>query len=322
MKSDLKERYINAATRCLNEKIRQDVSMELSSLIDDMLLESCGSQEPTEEDVKAVMEKLGTPAQLYAKYADDADACLIAQPYYGAYRTTLKFILPVVAVALAIAYLFLPLVEPRPVLQLFNQWFISEIDSLVSIFTALTIIFAYMSHQEMNIDGFFTSENLPPVPSRKQEISLSNPISNIAFILVFLLLFLAVPQAIPAKVGELVVPCFNAAVLRSRWYIPALFALCGMIREVVKLLERRWSRRVLAVTTVTDLVSAALAVWWLSGPSITNPELLHKIHLFFQPDDAAVLLFQNFNALLMCSILLALTLEFVTTLLKTEKNTH
>lgn len=322
MKEDLKQRYIYAATRCLDEKIRQDVSMEISSLMDDMLLERCKDQEPMESDIKAVMEELGTPAQLYAKYADDADACLIGQPYYGAYRTTLKFILPLVAVALAIAYLFLPLVEPRPVLELFDQWLTAEINCLVSIFTALTLIFGYMSHKKINIDGFFTSENLPPVPSRKQEISLSDPISNIAFILVFLLLFLVVPQAIPAKVGDLLVPCFDAVVLRSRWYIPALFALCGIIREAVKLMERRWSRRVLAVTTVTDLLSAPLCVWWLSGPSITNPELLQKIHLFFEADDAATLLFQNFNSLLMCSILLALTLEFVTTLLKTEKSTH
>ena len=224
--------------------------------------------------------------------------------------------------ALAIAYLFLPLVEPRPVLMLFNQWLTAEIDCLISIFTALTIIFGYMSHKKINIDGFFTSENLPPVPSRKQEISLSDPISNIAFILVFLLLFLVVPQAIPAKVGGMIVPCFDAAVLRSRWYIPALFALCGIIREVVKLMERRWSRRVLAVTAVTDLLAAPLCVWWLSGPSITNPVLLENIHLLFEADDAAVLLFQNFNSLLMCSILLALTLEFVSTLLKTEKSAH
>lgn len=322
MKTDLKERYIYAATRCLDEKIRQDVAMEINSLMDDMLLERCGDQTPAESDIKAVMDELGTPAQLYAKYADDADACLIAQPYYGAYRTTLKFILPLVAVALAIAYLFLPLAEPRPVLKLFDQWLTAEINCLVSIFTALTIIFSYMSHKKINIDGFFTSENLPPVPSRKQEISLSDPIFNIAFTLVFLLLFLVVPQAIPVKIGDLTVPCFDAAVLRSRWYIPALFALCGFIREAVRMMERRWSRRVLAVTTVTDLLSAGLCVWWLSGPSITNPELLQKIHLIFEADDAAALLFQNFNALLMCGILLALTLEFVTTLLKTEKNSH
>ena len=62
MKTDLKQRYIYAATRCLDEKSRQDVSMEISSLMDDMLLERCGGQEPTDKDVKAVMEELGTPA--------------------------------------------------------------------------------------------------------------------------------------------------------------------------------------------------------------------------------------------------------------------
>ena len=318
MKTDLKERYLYAATKCLDPRIREDVSLELSGLMDDMLTERCGDRVPAEADIQAVIRELGTPAQLYARYADDGDACLIAQPYYGAYLTTLKFILPIVAVALAIAYLFLPLAEPRPILLLFSQWIRTELDVLVSVFTAMTLIFAYMSHKKLNIDGFFTSEDLPPVPSKKQEISLSDPIFNIAFILVFLLFFLAVPEAIPAKVGDLVIPCFDAAALRSRWYLPALFALVGMIREAVKLMERRWNRRVLAVTTVTDLLSAGLALWWLSGPSIVNPELLQNLHTVLEGD--VVRVFEGFNALLMCSILLALTLEFVTTLLKTEKS--
>ena len=233
MKTDLKERYLYAVTRCMDEKDRQDVSMEISSLMDDMLLERCGDQEPTEADIKAVMEELGTPAQLYTKYAGDGNACLIGQPYYGAYKTTLRFILPILAVALAIAYVFLSLVKPLPIPELFDQWFTAEIDILMSVFTALTLIFTYMSHRKISIDGFFTSENLPPVPSKKQEISLSDPIGNIAFTLVFLLLFLVVPQAVPAVIGELVIPCFNAAVLRARWYLPALFALVGIIREVV-----------------------------------------------------------------------------------------
>ena len=148
----------------------------------------------------------------------------------------------------------------------------------------------------------------------------ASPIFDIAFILVFLLFFLVVPQAIPVKFGEQMIPCFDAAVLRSRWYIPTLFALCGMTREAVRLMDRRWSRRVLAVTLVSDVLSAALTVWWLSGPSITNPELLREIHQIFQPGDPAIALFQNFNALLMCGILLALTLEAVVTLLRTEKS--
>ena len=58
MKNDLKERYIYAVTRKLPEKIRQDVSDELESLIEDMLLERCGDIEPTEKDLRLFLPSL------------------------------------------------------------------------------------------------------------------------------------------------------------------------------------------------------------------------------------------------------------------------
>ena len=93
MKNNLKERYLYAVTKRLSPKIREDVSLELQGLMEDMLLERCGEAEPTEEDVKSVIRELGTPAELYAKYADNADACLIGQPYYSSYKLALKIVL-------------------------------------------------------------------------------------------------------------------------------------------------------------------------------------------------------------------------------------
>ena len=79
MKNDLIERYIYAVTKQLPKKNREDVSMELRGLIDDMLSERC-AVEPTERDVRDVLTELGTPRELYAKYDEDADKCLIGQP--------------------------------------------------------------------------------------------------------------------------------------------------------------------------------------------------------------------------------------------------
>ena len=92
MKNDLIERYIYAVTKQLPKKNREDVSMELRGLIDDMLSERCAG-EPTEQDVRDVLTELGTPLELYAKYDEDADKCLIGQPYYSSYKLAMKAIL-------------------------------------------------------------------------------------------------------------------------------------------------------------------------------------------------------------------------------------
>ena len=86
MKHDLIERYIYAATKRLPRKNPEDVAMELRGLIDDMLMERCGDETPTEKDIRVVLTEIGSPMEVYAKYDEDADKCLIGQPYYSTYN--------------------------------------------------------------------------------------------------------------------------------------------------------------------------------------------------------------------------------------------
>ena len=73
MKNDLIERYIYAVTKRLPKKIQEDVSQELRTLIDDMLMERCGDATPNEYDIKSVLTELGTPNELCEKYSPDTD---------------------------------------------------------------------------------------------------------------------------------------------------------------------------------------------------------------------------------------------------------
>ena len=84
--SDLKERYIYAVVKNLPRASRQDIKMELATLIDDMLEARCGENEPTEKDLRVVLTELGTPAELYEKYNPDAGKSLIGADYYVQYK--------------------------------------------------------------------------------------------------------------------------------------------------------------------------------------------------------------------------------------------
>ena len=320
MKNDLKERYLYAVTKRLSPKIREDVSLELQSLMEDMLVERCGESEPSQEDVRAVIQELGSPAELYARYADDADTCLIGQPYYSSYKLLMKFVLCSVAAALAIAFIVMQVINPKPLLSALGYLMSTEMDGLLSAFGIVTLIFAVLSHKKANMDTLFNLDDLPPVPKKKSQIPVWDSIFEIAFHMVFLIVFLGVPQMFSAKVGDLWIPCFNVQVIRDSWYLLVLLTLAGVLRETVKLMERQYNRRVLGITLAADLTSAGIAVFWLSGPQIINADLITVLNNFISQEQAFVIhMFDHFNLFLLGCLLLAQILDVSTALYKCQR---
>ena len=320
MKNDMIERYIYAVTKRMNPKVREDVSMELRGLIDDMLLERCGDETPTDKDVRVVLTELGTPQELYAKYDDDKDKCLIGQPYYSTYKFVMKIALFGILGGLAVASLLLQLVEPQPILLALGEWFANTCEALVCAFAVVTIVFAVMQRKGMKVGESFSLDELPAVPKKKQKLSVGECIFNLAFIVVFLVLFLAVPQVFCAfdTVSGTVIPVFATEVIRGSWYLLLAFGLVGVIRESVKLMERQFNKRVFLTVAATNVLSAGIAVWWLSGPDILNPIFLERLAVELAEEPKVFeMLFANFNGFLMMVILLALVLDTVEAAVKT-----
>src|SRR5690606_5733231 len=84
--------YIQEVTRRLPEKSQEDIALELRSTIEDML-----PDDYTEDDVKKVLTKLGSPAKLASGY-QDRPMHLIGPRYFDVYVTLLKMIVPIAAV--------------------------------------------------------------------------------------------------------------------------------------------------------------------------------------------------------------------------------
>lgn len=94
---NLIEIYIHEVTRRLPEQSREDIALELRSTIEDMLPDDHG-----EEEVKAVLAKLGNPAVLASEYRDQP-MHLIGPRYYELYITLLKMIIPIAVMVALIA---------------------------------------------------------------------------------------------------------------------------------------------------------------------------------------------------------------------------
>lgn len=320
MNHDLIERYIYAATKRLSRKQRDDVAQELRGLIDDMLNERCGEVTPTEKDIRVVLTELGTPQELSAQYDEDAKKCLIGQPYYSTYKFVLKIVLLAAAGGITIANLMLQMVEPQEWFAAITGWLVMVYNCLLAAFTIVTLLFAFFYHKGVQITEPFNFDNLPPVPKRTQEITKWECIAGIVFCVLFAVLFLVVPQilGIIIDVNGQKISLFEVSALQGTWYIILAFSACGIIRESVQLVEGRYNKRVLTTSLISNVISAFLSIWWLTGFELIHPDFLANIPVLFEGENAIVInLFSNFQIFFLIVMLFALILDSIDVTVKT-----
>ena len=314
MNQDLMERYIYAVTKELPKKQRGDVAQELRGLIDDMLTERCEGRTPEEKDVRIILTELGSPRELYSKYAEDGEKCLIGQPHYSTYIFVLKIVLASGAAGITLVSLLLQMLEPQGWLQAAGDWLSMLWNVLVSAFTFVTLLFAFFYHREIPIDNPLNFDDLPMVPKRRQEISKGDCVAGMVLCVIFAALFLGTPQLICAYMGDTGewIPIFQTEEIRRSWHLILVFSACGIAGEAVKLIQGQYNKTVLVTVGATNLISALASVWLLAGRDLMNPYFTAEIAQIFQGDAGFLTgIFSNFQYFCLCVILFALVLDTV-----------
>ena len=324
---ELIERYIYAVTRHIRKEEREDIAKELRSIIADMLEERMGeeysgesSEMPDEETVKAVLESLGSPQELYEKYSSDGKDCLIGAPYYGVYKYIMKIVLGCVIFGMVIAHLVISITETVSFYEIMARLAGVILGGALFSFAFVTLIFAIFYHKGIKMDNIFDSlDNLPKLPEKNAKISRLSSGFGIAFSIIFWILFLACPQILcmfDGNTGEMI-PIFSVEYIQKTWYLIVLFALLGIIRESVKLIDARYSKRLLVVTAVVDIVAALLCVGWLKNPAIINADFAASVSGLFAEGMINTLML-HFNYFFLGCILFALILDLAVTVSKTD----
>lgn len=274
---DLIERYLYAATRHLPRKQREDVSQELRSLVEDLLLERCQGRKPAEKDVRIVLTELGTPEEVYDRYDDSTCKCLIGQPYYHTYRTVLKIVLACVALGMVVSALVMQMTQPQSWYLALGKMLTMVVQADLMAFAILTILFAVFYRKGIRISDPFSFDDLPPVPQKKERSVLREAVVGIVLNVAFLVIFLEFPQIIGGYAAETKswIPVFSVQWLRSHWYILCLIALLGIAREAVVLHQRQYNKTVMWVTVADNLLCAGLHIWWLTR-DVLNPAFVER----------------------------------------------
>lgn len=327
MKNDLIERYIYAATKRLPQKIKNDVSEELKTLIDDMLAERCGELVPEEKDIRVVLTELGTPEELYEKYNPDNKKCLIGSPYYSTYKYVLKIVMLCTIFGIILANIISGIFDfsksngIENVVSSSATFIASLIANLIisvgAAFGFVTALFAFFYHKDIKIDTTNNLDNLPSVPKKNEKISKVDSIISIGISVIFLVVFLTAPQIFCVVMYNEFIPIFNFETIRQTWYIIVMFSVVGIIRDVVRLIEGRYSKKVMITTVATDIISGFLSVWWLMNDRIMNPKFADSISKLFNNESTFIInIFSNFQYFFLGFIIFVLLLDMFVTVFK------
>ena len=250
--NDLIERYLYAITRHLPSAQRSDVAEELRTLISDMLDERCGSLPPTAKDVRVVLTELGTPGEMVRKYTSGEGECLIGQPYYAQYLYVLKIVLACVAGGMLVAgALSLATGAEGSLLGGVLEGIGSLIGALLFAFAIVTLLFAFFSRRGIEV-----------------ETMGGDAVAGIVFSIVGAVVFLLFPDVLNAlshRADGVPFDPFNVDAFRASAWVVVVWTFVCVAGESFKLVEGRYTKRVLAVTFACDLVAGALVVFWLTN---------------------------------------------------------
>ena len=248
--NDLIERYLYAITRHLPSAQRSDVAEELRTLISDMLDERCGSLPPTAKDVRVVLTELGTPGEMVRKYTSGEGECLIGQPYYAQYLYVLKIVLE------------------GSLLGGVLEGIGSLIGALLFAFAIVTLLFAFFSRRGIEVETMGSLDDLPPVPRETRSSTRGDAVAGIVFSIVGAVVFLLFPDVLNAlshRADGVPFDPFNVDAFRASAWVVVVWTFVCVAGESFKLVEGRYTKRVLAVTFACDLVAGALVVFWLTN---------------------------------------------------------
>ncbi len=297
--SDLKERYIYAVTKRLPAKTKDDIENEIRTLIDDMAEDMYPTSPDSFEAIRAVLLKLGNPKKLAEKYSGSKNY-LIGPDQFDNYITVLKIVLIAVTGAMLLTLIIKNVVDtPSNVFVLFGETVSTLLSALVGAFAWVTLIFALIGYNERKNAKIPSEESnikkedwdisdLPEIPARKALVSKSETIFGIIFYIIFFVLFNYAPQFIGIIAIEnditKVVPFLNLDNVKSFVIIVNIILALGLIREVAKLIEGKYTFRLSVFSLIASSVSLILTIILVKGSNFWNQSFLTEIKNTFGID--------------------------------------
>lgn len=298
------EVYLQEVERRLPEKNREDILLEIQSTIQDMLPEN-----PSETDVKNVLQELGDPVKLAHGYSEKP-LHLIGPRYYDLYISLIKLILPIaitVSLITLLAENIIGNVEETSLIGMIlsilgkGLWLILSVG--MQIFFWITVIFALIERVDFSAEyeestpsrKAWTPEKLRKVSHtpRKRAIPQWEVYGAIIWTAIWATVYFHADQllGIYENQGEgmsFITPALNQDVLLSYW--PGIVLVIGLeiALALYKLLKKEWSKDVVWFNTIQELLSIGIFVWIITDERLFQSAFINYISDLFQWNSAQV----------------------------------
>jgi len=311
---ELVERYLDVMAEHLPEKIRDDVIDEMRGNIMDML-----PDQPTGQDIRTVLEKLGDPASLAGSYRRDKNY-LIGPAVYDSYVSVLKTAVVIAAVVYAfIALMSFLLKGDGPIdfatgsivnflADLAGEVIIAAFEGAVFACVWVTVTFAIIERTGISTGNplgrkkWTADDLLLPSAGDKSRISRTETTIGIFFSVFFTALLLAKPDLFGwyERVDGVIVlkePVLNKDQLYRYAFVIAAFAAVQFALAVYKFIIRHWN---IPAAVFNAVYNAALAVFVFilsRDMKLINPGFISLVAQKTGWSDAKALTnYQNFAA--------------------------
>ena len=298
---EMTERYIYEVIKRVPPETREEIRLELQSLIEDMCAEEGIS-------VEEVLKKLGDPAEFAKRYRDTSNY-LIGPEYYDNYIWVLKLALIGIGISAILSASVNAIIGVENWTELFTKFFTelftTAINGIYSVVGIVTIVFAILEWQKVKVNlktkkdwsvdelsknadtvKTWTPLSLPPVPDKRALIKRGDSVAGIIFISAFAAILLFAPQLFGAfhydgqKLNS--VACvFNLA----EWnHILPIFLLClfaGLVDEIIRLVMGYHCKVVMFSKIICDAVQIVGAAVLLKVLPFWNPDFTKQLQTAF-----------------------------------------
>ncbi|HFJ9285587.1 TPA: hypothetical protein ACGW44_003429 [Bacillus toyonensis] len=281
--------YVQEVAKRLPEKNREDITLELRSTIEDMLPDDYDDY--NEDDVKSVLEKLGSPVSLANGYLD-RPMHLIGPRYFDVYTTLLKMIIPIAAVIALIAMVaenFIGYTGDQAVLDVILKLIGKGIGEIVEVglhvFFWLTLVFAVLERTDKEKDPhpLTTSlkkwtpddlKNISYIP-KKKAISKFEVFGGLMWTAIWATLYFYANHLVGVYNStenglKFIAPTFNQDVLLQYWPIILVMIVFEVAISLYKLVQGQWTKRLAIGNGILQVVGTIVFIVIVVNPHIFN----------------------------------------------------
>lgn len=279
--------YIYAVTKGLPKKMEDEIASELKALIDDMMggMDSALSEK---EKIEKVLRELGDPKVLANRYRGK-ERYLIGPNYFEKYLFVMKIVVLSIFIGMSVASGLGVIFSTASIAEMIAGYISTLFSAVLQGAAWVTGIFALLEYNEISVETGIKQKvweptQLPKIPNKKALMSRSESVFAIMISTIMLTLFFFLTEKIGIyyMVGSELdfIPLFNTegyAPFKTTIYF--VFTI-NILTELIKIIKGKWTMKIAVITTVLNIISAALFVNILYNKNIWSIEIVQKFELY------------------------------------------